>query len=306
MISIPIRDTSFSRVGIDLIGPLPQSASGNKYIVTAIDYLTKWPETKAVPDKEALTIWQFFLEDVVARHGCPDEVLTDNGGEFFGVFDSNLQAMGVDHWLTSPNHPAANGLVEHFNCTFMDSLRKCMKEDPECKLNWDKFLPRILLGYRATMQASTKFSPFYLCYAKPPRMPLDFKDYFSTDTSSAQMPQDITAAPIVKEKEKNLAHAIPAAMENIGKAQEKQRRDYTRKRRYVEPSSFKVGDFCLLRARRSNKLSSKVDSNIYKLVGFTNDSHKTAILSDNSTPPKRWTEHVQNIAPYTNSPQATG
>ena len=111
--------------------------------------------------------------------------------------------------------------------------------------------------------------------------------------------------PVIAEKSQGLAQAIPTAMRNISKAQEKQRRDYTRKRRYVEPVSLKVGDYCLLKAgKRKNKLTSPVDYNLFQIVGFANDSHKTVILTDNSTPPKRWTEHVQNIAPYTDSEQA--
>jgi len=144
MISV---DVPFSCVCIDLVGPLPVSASGNRFIVNAVDYLTKWPESKAIPNKEAGTILDFFMEFVVARHGCPDEVLTDNGGESLGIFDDALQEMGIDPYRTSANHPEANGLVEHFNeTTFMDALRKCMADDPEFKTNWDKFMPMCCWG----------------------------------------------------------------------------------------------------------------------------------------------------------------
>ena len=318
MMSVPVQDTSFACVGIDLIGPLPVSNSGNKYIVTAIDYLTKWPETRAVPNKEASTIAEFFKEDVVARHGCPDEIISDNGGEFFGQFDIMLQEMGIDHHLTSPNHPVANGLVEHSNCTFMTALRKCMAEDLDCKHNWDKFLPKILLGYRATVQASTKYSPFYLCYAKHPRLHFRFPDYFSqlqepsppdedylrvpvTSTPGSEMPKGLPSSAVtasgVSEKVAKLNDAIPVARDNIEKAQAKQKKDYKRKRKYCEPCHFKVGDFCLAKSTKNqNKLDSNVDNELYKIVGFTNDSHKTAILSDASQTPKRWIENVQNIS----------
>ena len=47
MQSIPVTDQSFYRVGIDLVGPVPTNASGKKYIIVAMDYLTKWPEVQA-------------------------------------------------------------------------------------------------------------------------------------------------------------------------------------------------------------------------------------------------------------------
>ena len=138
-------------MGIDLVGPLPVSASGDMFIVSAEDYLAKGLESKVIPNKQAGTILDFFMEYVVARHRCPDEVLTDNGGDFLGKFGDALQEMGidrVDHYWISANHPEANGLVEHFNGTFMDALRKCMADDPEFKKNRDRFMPRVLLGYR--------------------------------------------------------------------------------------------------------------------------------------------------------------
>ena len=48
------------QVGIDLIGPLPVSDCGKKYIVTMIDYFSKWPEATALPDKTAKGVAQFI------------------------------------------------------------------------------------------------------------------------------------------------------------------------------------------------------------------------------------------------------
>ena len=86
------------------------------------------------------------MEYVVARHGCPDEMLTDDGGEFLGKVDDALQEMGIDHQRTSANHPEAHGLVEHFNDTFKDASSKCMADDPGLKVKWNKLLPKVLLG----------------------------------------------------------------------------------------------------------------------------------------------------------------
>ena len=44
-------NSPWHRIGIDLIGPLPLTTSGNSYIVTCSDYFTKWPEAAAIPDK---------------------------------------------------------------------------------------------------------------------------------------------------------------------------------------------------------------------------------------------------------------
>ncbi len=50
---VPIRSKLWYQVGIDLIGPLTQTAKGNKYIITLTDYFSKWAEADAVVDKSA-------------------------------------------------------------------------------------------------------------------------------------------------------------------------------------------------------------------------------------------------------------
>lgn len=60
--SIPIEPEVWKQVGIDLIGPLPVTAKGNKYIVTLSDYFSKWPEAQALPDKTALGVAEFLYK----------------------------------------------------------------------------------------------------------------------------------------------------------------------------------------------------------------------------------------------------
>ena len=54
------------QVGIDLVGPLPKTARGNRYIVTLVDYFSKWPEAEALPDKTAETV-ALFLYKMMCR-----------------------------------------------------------------------------------------------------------------------------------------------------------------------------------------------------------------------------------------------
>ena len=67
---------------MDIIGPLPTTEWGNKYIVVATDYLTKWPEVRALTNAKAASVVPFFYEDIICRHGCPKVLLTDRGTYF--------------------------------------------------------------------------------------------------------------------------------------------------------------------------------------------------------------------------------
>ena len=71
----------FDRVGVDII-QFPQTKRGNCYAVVFIDYLTKWPETFAVPDQSSATVAKLLVEEIVSRHGIPSEVLSDRGQAF--------------------------------------------------------------------------------------------------------------------------------------------------------------------------------------------------------------------------------
>jgi hypothetical protein len=57
-------------MGTDLLGPLPVTPRGNKYILTITDYFTKWVEIVAVPDQTAVTCAQIRLNEVVIPFHC--------------------------------------------------------------------------------------------------------------------------------------------------------------------------------------------------------------------------------------------
>ena len=69
---------------------------------------------------------------------------------------------------TSGYHPQTDGSVERFNSTLINMLSKCAEKNG---IDWDKQLPYVLFAYRATIQESTKESPFYLLYGRDPRLP---------------------------------------------------------------------------------------------------------------------------------------
>ncbi len=78
--SIPICDL-FHRIVLDTAGPLPETKSGNRYILVAIDHYSKWCEAKAVADHNAKIASRFLEDDIICRYGVPRFILTNNGGK---------------------------------------------------------------------------------------------------------------------------------------------------------------------------------------------------------------------------------
>ena len=61
---IPVH-SPFYQIGIDSVGPLPRTQRGKKYIIVAMDYLTKWPEARAVPEATAEAASTFIYEQII-------------------------------------------------------------------------------------------------------------------------------------------------------------------------------------------------------------------------------------------------
>jgi len=160
----------FHRVSVDVL-QLLRTANGNCYVVCFVDYLTKWVEAFAVPDQQAETIAKLFVENVVCRHGVPEQLLSDRGTNFLSeLIQGVCEVLGVEKINTSGYHPQTDGLVEKFNSTLINMVAKCCEVKQH---NWDEHLPHLPFAYRSFVQESTKESPFCLLYGRDPRLPTE-------------------------------------------------------------------------------------------------------------------------------------
>ena len=103
----------FHQVGIDIMGPLPRSLTGKRYVVVAVDHFTKWVEARALEEADAQSIASFIYEDIIARHGVPKKITTDRGSEFVNDFLKIMTSVyDIHHIKTTAYHPQGNGQVE--------------------------------------------------------------------------------------------------------------------------------------------------------------------------------------------------
>jgi hypothetical protein len=156
-IPVPIR--VWAQIGIDLIGPLTP-CNGLEYIVTAVDYCSKWVEAVPLPDKMALGVARFIMS-LQCRYGCAEVHINDQGREFVNTISTELfRLSGVDQRITSAYHPQANGLVERQNRTTEDCIKKVLLH----KKDWVYALDSVLFACRTTKHASTGYTPFRIMF----------------------------------------------------------------------------------------------------------------------------------------------
>ena len=129
---MPIIDTPFNRVAVDLIGPIePMSERGHRYILTVVDYATRYPEAVVLKNITTETVAEALVE-IYSRVGIPKEVLSDQGSQFVSSMMKEVsRILSVKQLVTTPYHPMCNGLCEKFNGTLKAMLKKVCSEKPK-------------------------------------------------------------------------------------------------------------------------------------------------------------------------------
>nr|GEW33094.1 reverse transcriptase domain-containing protein [Tanacetum cinerariifolium] len=117
--------------GIDFVGPFP-SSRGNKYILVAVDYLSKWVEAKALPTNDTRVVVK-FLKSLFARFGTTHTIISDRGTHFCNhQFAKVMLKYRVTHRLSTVYHPQTSGQVEISNRGLKRILERTVVEEESC------------------------------------------------------------------------------------------------------------------------------------------------------------------------------
>ena len=282
--SIEVTPVPFYMVGVDIIGPLKTTRFGNRYILVLIDYFTKYVEALPMRNMETVTVVR-CLEEIFSRHGMPSIMLTDQGANFqSALMRSVCNVFNIEQRRTTAYHPQTDGLCERVNKTLKALLRVRTNKDGN---NWDEELPFALLAYRIAKQESTGMTPFELLYGRQPR--LSFVD-LSHEEPLRPIGSTVKYLDELKARQNRTRKAV---IENIEKAQDKQKRNYDERFRAKRSSKFQIGDFVLLRNFRARGLDEKYKGP-YQIIKLMNADCEVRSLENNKTK----VVHYNNLKPY--------
>jgi len=164
----------FQKWGLDFVGPIKPSArnTGNKYILVATNYCTKWVEAKALRDNSANSVAKFLYENIMTRFGCPIELVSNQGGHFINEVVRQLtQRHMVIHKKSTVYYPQANGQAEATNQVIQKILKKIVSEN---RTDWDQKLNSALWAFRTAYKATTGHTLFSLVYGLEAVVPMEF------------------------------------------------------------------------------------------------------------------------------------
>nr|GEZ56647.1 reverse transcriptase domain-containing protein [Tanacetum cinerariifolium] len=157
--------------GIDFMGPFP-SSKGNKYILVAIDYFSKWVEAKALPTNDARVVVK-FLKSLFSLFGTPKAIISDRGTHFCNDQLSRVMAKyGVTHRLSTAYHPQTSRQVEVTNRGLKRILERTVGEN---RASWSDKLEDALWKFRTAFKTSIGCTPYRLVYGKACHLPLELE-----------------------------------------------------------------------------------------------------------------------------------
>ncbi|MES9882407.1 MAG: transposase family protein, partial [Sedimenticola sp.] len=159
------------RVALDILGPLPETLRGNKYVLVVTDYFTRWAEAYPLRVITAASVATTLVEQFISRFGTPRIIHSDQGRQFESqLFTQLCSLLQCQKTRTTPFHPQSDGLVERFNRTLEDMLSKYISPNQR---DWDEIVPILLMAYRSSQHESTGLTPNLMMLGREVDLPID-------------------------------------------------------------------------------------------------------------------------------------
>ena len=223
---MPIVNTPFQRVAVDLIGPIqPVSNRGHRYILTMVDMATRYPKAMPLKNIDSVTVAEALIK-MFSDVGFPAEMLSDRGTQFTSDMMKEVERLvSIKPLVTTPYHAQCNGLCEKFNGTLKQMLKKMVGEQPK---DWDRYIEPLLFAYRETpVESLAGFSPFEVLYGRPVRGPMSvLKEVWSNEEVQEAVKDTYEYVLDLRDR---LEETRKLVSEGLQKAQDNQKRYFDRK-----------------------------------------------------------------------------
>ncbi|GMF46599.1 unnamed protein product [Phytophthora fragariaefolia] len=129
-------EDTYARWVLDVAGSLPTTDGGERYVIAAVEYVTRYAVATAVKQHTAENVAAFLMKNVVLRFGAFRELLTDGAPELTGKVVEQLVIMLQAQQINPvPYRPQMIGLVERFHRTWKDCITAYMHDEKQ--RDWD-------------------------------------------------------------------------------------------------------------------------------------------------------------------------
>ena len=288
---LPIQPQDvFYIIATDIVGPIRMTKKKNRYILTVIDFGTRY--AIAIPMKTITSedILQALFTNVFLKYGFPRKIWSDRGTQFTSNQTRNmLKSLGIEQRTTTAYHQSANGLCERVQKSLVAIIRKFTNEQ---QTNWDDFVPFAMWAYNTTVQESTGYSPHLLLFGRPAVLTIDHIFHGLREQNAAYL----------QELAQNINYLRMQARQNLERQQERQRDRHNKHARINY--YLKKGDYALVRNNwPASSLSKKLRP---KFLGpFEVLRQVSPVNYELQLPNRKDVFHISNLSKfYRRDPQA--
>ena len=234
----------FDVVHLDLFGPLPVSSQGNRYVLLAVDSLSRFVVLRPLKDKSALSTAQ-GLYSIFVDFGFPKTLISDNGAEFVNqVIKAMVSFFRVKHKTITAYNPRSNGAAERYVQEAKRVLSKILEGE---LVDWDSFLPTTQQFLNIRLVSRTKSSPFALMFGRAPNQLIDYSNVASSL---------ISIESLIQRQRELLQIVYPAINEQVSTYQTRIAKYHNKRHKLVQ---FKVGDVVYRELDTPQSLSARYE-----------------------------------------------
>ncbi|GJU34048.1 reverse transcriptase domain-containing protein [Tanacetum coccineum] len=154
-------------------GPFSEGPGKVKFLIVAMNYFTKWIETKAMTTITGNQVKKFVWDNIVCLFSLPGEIVSDNGKQFNdNPFKDWCEKLNITQRFASVKHPRSNGLVERANRSLGEGIKARLGEGNK---NWIEELPHVLWAHSMMIKSSHGDTPFSLTYGTKAVIPAEIR-----------------------------------------------------------------------------------------------------------------------------------
>ena len=261
-------------VSCDLVGPLPVTSSGNRYLLTMMDRFSRYAKVIPIPDISTFTVAKGILNYWIYELGCFDKLLSDQGSQFKSDLFKVLTGMiGFKKIFSSTYHPECNGMIERLHRWLKERLGTMVVEFNldfiRSKDDWDDYVKVIEFHHNHSIHKATGFAPFTLATGREPFDPLALSLNIK---NKYKLLKEEDHQLYFERLSKLLSQDICVANKNQDKY-DKHRKLYFDK--HHSNKSFKIGDKVLLsiaeRYQGNKRKLSKIYDGPFRVIGTINE-----------------------------------
>ncbi|XP_041793622.1 uncharacterized protein zgc:113436 [Chelmon rostratus] len=221
----PIKvDAPWDIVGIDIIGPFPETQQGNTSVILLIDYFSKWPEAFPVQKTDALSVAR-CISKCIYRFGAPKTIACTQNADFCDEVTKLL----CDRWSivqkVSPlDQPQLNPLHDRTSPLLKEAMLQMVTEK---HAEWDDFLDPVLFLFRTSTNPTTKFTPYSLMFSRKANLPnetsLNLPNYDDQEQDMYSTKEKASAYMTIMQEQQNSVKQLVLANMNTAYKQEKKK-----------------------------------------------------------------------------------